>query len=114
MIACQELSEDAGTVAACNALDIARPTYYRRFDAYKEKASTRPAPPRALSTNERQEILDMLHAERFVDKAPAEVYATLLDEGVYYWACMKQADPGLCPQSGHIRVKRPGEGDALR
>ena len=25
----------------------------------------------------------MLHSERFVDKAPAEVYATLLDEGTY-------------------------------
>ncbi len=28
-------------------------------------------------------MLDHLHAERFRDKAPAEVYATLLDEGTY-------------------------------
>jgi putative transposase len=32
---------------------------------------------------ERQELLDVLHSQRFVDQAPAEVYARLLDEGVY-------------------------------
>jgi putative transposase len=32
---------------------------------------------------ERQALLDVLHSQRFVDQAPAEVYATLLDEGVY-------------------------------
>jgi putative transposase len=33
--------------------------------------------------SERQNILDTLHSERFVDRAPAEVYNTLLEEGVY-------------------------------
>jgi putative transposase len=28
-------------------------------------------------------VLDVLHSARFGDAAPAEVYATLLDEGVY-------------------------------
>lgn len=28
-------------------------------------------------------MLDVLHSDRFVDKAPAEIYATLLDEGTY-------------------------------
>ncbi len=28
-------------------------------------------------------MLDVLHEPRFVDRAPAEVYATLLDEGRY-------------------------------
>jgi putative transposase len=32
---------------------------------------------------ERQQVLEVLHAERFVDQAPASVWATLLDEGVY-------------------------------
>ena len=36
-----------------------------------------------MSTRERQGILEVLHSERFVDLAPAEVWATLLDEGVY-------------------------------
>jgi len=37
----------------------------------------------ALAPAERQTVLDVLHAPRFVDAAPAEVYATLLDEGRY-------------------------------
>ena len=39
--------------------------------------------PRALAAAERHAILDMLHSERFTDTAPAEVWATLLDEGTY-------------------------------
>src|SRR5262249_25349586 len=30
-----------------------------------------------------QAVAEVLHSERFVDMAPAEVYATLLDEGTY-------------------------------
>jgi len=41
----------------------------------------RPSPPRRLSTDERADVLDVLHEPRFIDLAPAEVYATLLDEG---------------------------------
>lgn len=41
------------------------------------------ASPRALQPEEKQAVLDILHSERFVDKAPHEVYATLLDEGQY-------------------------------
>jgi putative transposase len=44
---------------------------------------TRPSPPRALSADERQGVLDLLHADRFADQAPHEVYAILLDEGDY-------------------------------
>lgn len=32
---------------------------------------------------ERQQVLDVLHSERFVDISPEETYATLLDEGSY-------------------------------
>lgn len=39
---------------------------------------------RALTQEETQNVLDLLHSERFVDKAPYEVYATLLDEGQYH------------------------------
>ena len=42
----------------------------------------RPAPPRALDPVERQGVLDLLHT-RFVDQAPAQVHAALLDEGTY-------------------------------
>jgi len=104
MIVCQELSKEIGTVAACHALDVARPTYYRRLGVREEKATSRPAPPRALSADERQEILDVLHAERFVDKAPAEVYATLLDEGVYH--CSVRTMYRVLEDAGEVRERR--------
>jgi putative transposase len=37
----------------------------------------------ALTQSERQTVLGELHSERFQDKAPLEVYATLLDDGRY-------------------------------
>src|SRR5580693_9393953 len=42
-----------------------------------------PGQPRALSAQEQQAILDVLHSDRFVDMSPAEMRATLLDAGVY-------------------------------
>ena len=43
---------------------------------------TSPAP--RADAEERQTVLDRLREPRFADLAPAEVYATLLDEGVYH------------------------------
>jgi putative transposase len=105
MIACQELSTEVGTVAACQSLDIARPTYYRRLGArIEETPAARPAPPRALSALERQEVLDVLHIDRFVDKAPTEVYATLLDEGTYH--CSVRTMYRVLDEAGEIRERR--------
>jgi putative transposase len=104
MIACLELSMDVGTAAACKSLDIARPTYYRRLDAGNEKAPSRPAPPRALSAGERQEVLDVLHTDRFVDQAPTEVYATLLDEGIYH--CSVRTMYRVLDEAGEVRERR--------
>jgi len=36
-----------------------------------------------LSGEERKRVLDVLHGEEFADKAPAETYAELLDQGTY-------------------------------
>jgi putative transposase len=105
MIACQELSTEVGTVAACQSLDIARPTYYRRLGArIEETPAPRAAPPRALSALERQEVLDVLHTDRFVDKAPTEVYATLLDEGIYH--CSVRTMYRVLDEAGEIRERR--------
>lgn len=48
-----------------------------------ESEPARPEPPLALTLSERQAVLDVLHSERFQDLSPAEVHATLLDEGCY-------------------------------
>jgi len=70
-------------VAACDALGISRATFYRNRSAPKEPAKPRRQPPRALTEPEREQILSVLHEPRYVDKAPHEVFASLLDQGCY-------------------------------
>ena len=83
------LTERVGVRAACDAVGAAQAGYYRRHRISPAPARPTPSPqrdrvqPRALSTAERQAILDVLHSDRFADLAPAEVWAILLDEGVY-------------------------------
>ena len=87
MEAALTLSSDIGIKPACESLDISRSGFYRtqaRKNAPFSEPAKRPSPPRALSKDERQGVLAVLHADRFMDKAPQEVYATLLDEGDYH------------------------------
>lgn len=74
--------EIKNTSAACAAMGVSRATFHR-LQKPKAQSAPRPAPPLALSHEERQAVLDELHSERFQDIAPHEVYATLLDEGAY-------------------------------
>jgi len=86
MEAVEVLTPEVGLQPACEAMGIPRSTVYRHRKKGKEpqpEPSPRPSPPRALSLEERQGVLDELHSERFVDQAPREVYAALLDEGQY-------------------------------
>ena len=53
---------------------------WHRFDAAPRP---RRVSARALGASERQAVLDLLRSDCFVDLAPAEVYAALLDEGTY-------------------------------
>jgi len=48
-----------------------------------ERTGKRRPSPRALLPAEKANILAVLHDPRFVDRAPAEVYAARLDEGHY-------------------------------
>ena len=72
-----------GVAPVCRALAVPRATYYR----WQHPTAGGPGPPRrvprALPPAERQQVLAVLNADRFADLAPAEVYATLLDEGTY-------------------------------
>lgn len=72
-----------GTVQACHAFGVARASWYRRGQTQNPAPGPKPLPMRALSPAERQAVLTVLHSERFWDQTPAEVYATLLDEGRY-------------------------------
>ena len=81
--AAAELAPTAGTRAACSALGVARATFYRQRAPGRPVPASRPRPPLALSQLERRAVLDVLHCERFVDAAPHQIYATLLDEQRY-------------------------------
>ena len=82
MSAALELSDSVGKTVACRALGVPRASLYRRMLPSAPR-QIRHTPARALDGAERQAVLDHLHSERFRDKAPAEVYATLLDENIY-------------------------------
>jgi putative transposase len=87
MDAALTLSCEVGIKPACDALGMPRSRFYRtqaRRHAPPVTPKTRPRSPRALSADERQGVLDLLHGDRFADQAPHEVYATLLDEGDYH------------------------------
>lgn len=80
----EELTPLIGTRPACRALGASPATIYRRRRPSEPKQfRPRPTPDRALSGPERQQVLEVLHSERFVDVSPEETYATLLDEGSY-------------------------------
>jgi cytochrome P450 len=81
-----ELATVIGTRAACSSLGRARASYYRhhrRSPPPPRPRRARAPQPRALSPSEQAQVLSVLHDERFVDQAPASVYAELLDEGRY-------------------------------
>ena len=105
-----ELAGRIGVRDGCLAVGASQASYYRRHRV--SPAPQRPAPiphrarrqPRALSAPEQQAILDVLHSDRFVDMSPAEVWATLLDEGVYLGS--QSTFYRLLRQAGETRDRR--------
>ena len=78
------VAPEIGMAPACRALGVSRATAYRHRDPKpRAQARPRPKPALALSEQERAAVLEQLHSERFIDVSPAQVYATLLDEGTY-------------------------------
>jgi len=77
------LAGQVGVAPACRALGVSRSTFYRRMRPSTGRQQPRPTPARALSKVERQRVEATLASPRFVDRSPAEVVATLLDEGRY-------------------------------
>jgi putative transposase len=60
--------------------------------------------PRMPSAGERDAVLPLLHAPRFVDHAPAEIYATLFDAGQYL--CAERTMYRLLAAHGEVREPR--------
>ena len=60
--------------------------------------------PRALSAVAQTQVLAYLRAPRFVDRAPAQVYATLLDEGTF--VCSVRTMYRLLATCHEVRARR--------
>ena len=106
--AAETLVPTLGIVAACEAVGLPRGIYYR---AQQPVALAAPSPvrerapsPRALSTDEKTMVREVLNSERFQDQAPREVYATLLDEGRFLcaWRTMYR----ILAENQEIRERR--------
>ncbi|NIN63888.1 MAG: IS3 family transposase, partial [Anaerolineae bacterium] len=107
MQAAEQLSTSVGTRNSCKALGIAPSTFYRhrRRRVSDELAASCPrSSPRALRAEERQAVLDELHCPRFVDKAPQEVYAALLDEQTYH--CSVRTMYRILEDEDEVRERR--------
>jgi putative transposase len=88
------LGQRVGLKRACEVLRLPRSPFYRVCQPRPEP-QPRPTPANALSQAERAAVRQTLNSERFMDKAPRQVYASLLDEGRY-----------LCSVSTMYRVLR--------
>jgi putative transposase len=104
--AVEELAPLVGTRPACRALGVAAATMYRRRRPVQAatKPRPRPRPARSLSPPEREEVLQVLRSERFVDSSPAQVWATLLDEGRYL--CSERTMYRLLAEHQEVRERR--------
>ena len=103
MSAALELGDSVGKAVACRALGVPRATLYRRMLPAAPRR-VRPTPARALCVAERQTVLDHLHSERFCDKAPVEVFATLLDEDIYL--CSIRTMHRILASNGELKERR--------
>ena len=74
------------TTAVCAALEVSRASVHRhRVALLAPSRAAKPRHPvaRALPKSERDQVLAHLRTLRLKDQTPTEVFATLLDEGVY-------------------------------
>ena len=105
MKAAAKLASHVGVKPACAALRVARATFYRRLRPTTGHQQSCPTPARALSEQERDKVFDTLCSERFVDRAPAEVVATLLDENVYL--CSERTMYRVLASRAAVQERRP-------
>jgi len=105
-----QLAPQIGVRAACEAVGAAQAGWYRRHRQSLPAARPAPVPhrdrpqPRALTEQERQAIVEVLHSDRFADAAPGEVWAILLDEGRYLGSV--STFYRLLREAGEVRERR--------
>ena len=108
MKAAEELSPKVGVAPACESLGVPRASFYRqrciRGSRKPREDASRRSSHRALSEGERQAVLSVLHEERFIDLAPAQVYARFLDDGKFL--CSIRTMYRILEAQGEVRERR--------
>jgi len=105
MEAVSGLTGTVGVSSACEAIGVPRSAFYRyRRPKIVKAPRSRPPSHRALSEGEHQKVLEVLHSERYVDKAPRQVYASLLDKGDYL--CSVRTMYRILASEGELRERR--------
>lgn len=104
MEAVKQLAPGMGIAPVCAGLGVSRASYYRQQQPQGNPSKPKAKPVRSLREEEQQQVLDILHSERFVDQSPAEVYATLLDEGTFL--CSIRTMYRLLAQHHEVKERR--------
>ena len=104
MATAQEVGPRLGVAPTCAALGVSAASYYRRCKPTPAVRAARPSPPRTLPAAERTAVLDLLHEPRFVDLAPAQVYAGLLDDERY--VCSERTMYRILEANQEVRERR--------
>lgn len=106
MQAAQILSATIPVTRACLALNLPRSHFYRaKKERVVQKNRPKKASPRALSQAERATVRDTLNGERFQDKSPYQVYATLLDDEQKY-LCSIRTMYRILHENDEVRERR--------
>jgi hypothetical protein len=93
-----------GVDATCEALGVCRAGYYRSRQPRVYGPAQRVPSARALVPEETRVVLALFHEDRFADLAPAQVYATLLDEKRY--VCSERTMYRVLTANHEIRERR--------
>ena len=103
MQSAEQLGQRIGVQAACGALSVPRSSLYHARRASAERSHPKIS-PRAFSQAEKITVRQELNSERFQDRAPREVYATLLDEGQYL--CSWRSMYRILAENDEVRERR--------
>jgi putative transposase len=104
MATVKDVGPRLGVAPTCAALGVSTASYYRRCQPQPAAVASRPSPPRTLPAAERTAVLDLLHEPRFVDLAPAQVYAGLLDDERY--VCSERTMYRILDAHQEVRERR--------
>jgi len=93
-----------GVDATCAALGVCRASSYRSREPRVYGPRHQVTCPRSLLPEEKRAVLNLFHEDRFADLAPAQVYATLLDEGRYL--CSERTMYRVLAANHEVRERR--------